>query len=185
MPMNQRLAVKSGYVLLLVGTMKGMFLLRSTRGRNRWDMNGPHFRGQTIYALAYDGRTSRNRIWAGAQSMHWGAILRSSDDFGKNWTNPETANIKFPADSGVSLKQIWQICPGRSDEPDTLYCGVEPAALFESNDAGATWSLNRGLFDHPHRPMWQPGGGGLCLHTIVPDPVNRRRLTVAISTGGV
>jgi photosystem II stability/assembly factor-like uncharacterized protein len=116
--------------------------------------------------------------------MHWGAVLRSSDDMGKTWTNPEAANVRFPAESGVSLKQIWQVRPGRAEEPDTLYCGVEPAALFESHDAGATWTLNRGLFDHPHRPQWQPGGGGLCLHTIVADPANRQRLLVAISTGG-
>jgi photosystem II stability/assembly factor-like uncharacterized protein len=112
-------------------------------------------------------------------------VLRSSDDMGRTWTNPEQANVRFPDDSGVSLERIWQIHPGRDDEPERLYCGVEPAALFESRDAGATWSLNRGLFDHPHRTRWQPGGGGLCLHTIVVDPSNRQNLLVAISTGGV
>jgi photosystem II stability/assembly factor-like uncharacterized protein len=75
--------------------------------------------------------------------------------------------------------------PGRADEPDVLYCGVEPAALFESKDAGETWSLVRGLWDHPHRPRWQPGGGGLCLHTILPDATERKRIFVAISTAGV
>jgi photosystem II stability/assembly factor-like uncharacterized protein len=177
--------VKDGDVLVLVGTMKGAFLVRSHAARARWETGGPWFPGQAVYAMAYDARAGRRRLWAGTGSMHWGAVLRSSDDFGKNWTHPEAANVRFPEESGVSLKQIWQIRPGRADQPDTLYCGVEPAALFESDDAGATWSLNRGLFDHPHRPMWQPGGGGLCLHTIVPDPVDRRRITVAISTGGV
>src|SRR6185436_18183010 len=70
-------------------------------------------------------------------------------------------------------------------DQDTLYCGVEPAALFKSTDAGETWSLERGLFDHPHRPQWMPGGGGLCLHTILPDPQNGERMWIAISTGGV
>jgi photosystem II stability/assembly factor-like uncharacterized protein len=180
----RQVQVKDGDTLVLVGTMKGAFLMRSSGARARWDTGGPHFPGQAVYALAYDGRAGRRRLWAGTGSMHWGAILRSSDDMGKTWTNPEAANVRFPAESGVSLKQIWQVRPGRAEEPDTLYCGVEPAALFESHDAGATWALNRGLFDHPHRPQWQPGGGGLCLHTIVVDPANRRRMMVAISTGG-
>jgi photosystem II stability/assembly factor-like uncharacterized protein len=174
---------KDGDVLVLVGTMKGAFILRSNGARARWETGGPWFPGQAVYALAYDGRAGRRRLWAGTGSMHWGAVLRSSDDFGKTWTNPETANVRFPVESGVSLKQIWQIRPGRDEEPDTLYAGVEPAALFESHDAGATWDLNRGLFDHPHRSQWQPGGGGLCLHTIVLDP-GPRRLSVAVSTGG-
>jgi photosystem II stability/assembly factor-like uncharacterized protein len=179
------LQVKDGDVLLTVGTMKGAFLVRSNPARARWETGGPWFPGQAVYALAFDARAGRRRLWAGTGSMHWGAVLRSSDDFGRTWTNPEVANVRFPAESGVSLKQIWQIRPGRAEEPDTLYCGVEPAALFESRDAGATWSLNQGLFDHPHRPLWQPGGGGLCLHTIVPDPADRQRISVAISTGGV
>jgi len=86
---------------------------------------------------------------------------------------------------GLSLKNIWQISLGPSDQPDVLYCGVEPAALFESHDAGETWSLVRGLFDHPHRPRWMPGNGGLSLHTILPDPANPERMYVAISAGGV
>jgi photosystem II stability/assembly factor-like uncharacterized protein len=117
--------------------------------------------------------------------MHWGGLLRSSDDFGRTWTNPEEANVKFPEGAGVALKQIWQIAPGRETEADTLYCGVEPAAVFVSRDAGAAWTLNDGLWNHPHRPQWQPGGGGLCLHTILLDPADDDRMHVAISTGGV
>src|SRR5687768_15935623 len=134
--------------------------------------------------MAYDGRMGQHRIWASTQRI-WGTLLRSTDDFGKSWTNPREAAIRFPSDSGVSLKNIWQITLGRPDEPNLLYCGVEPAALFESRDSGETWSLVRGLFDHPHRAQWQPGGGGLCLHTIVPHPTDTGRLLVAISTGGV
>lgn len=135
--------------------------------------------------MAYDARNGRQRIWAGPNSMHWGGLLRSSDDFGKTWTNPEAANVKFPEVSGTSLKQIWQIVPGRAEEPDTLYCGVEPAAVFVSHDAGGTWTLNEGLWNHPQRPRWEPGGGGLCLHTILLDPDDVERIRVAISTGGM
>jgi serine/threonine protein kinase len=180
----KHIVVKSGDVLVLVGTVKGAFILRSTAERSRWEVGGPYFHGQTINALAYDGRSGRHRLWASTHSF-WATLLRSSDDFGKSWTNPAETSIKFPADSGVSLKNIWQICLGRPDEPDVLYCGVEPAALFESRDAGETWSLARGLFDHPHRPRWMPGNGGLMLHTILPDPVNKDRMTVGVSAAGV
>jgi photosystem II stability/assembly factor-like uncharacterized protein len=117
--------------------------------------------------------------------MHWGGLLRYSDDFGQTWTNPEEANVKFPETAGVALKQIWQIAPGRAGEIDTLYCGVEPAAVFVSRDGGETWTLNEGLWNHPHRPRWEPGGGGLCLHTILLDPIDADRIRVAISTGGM
>jgi len=177
--------VKSGDVLLLVGTAKGAFLLRSTAERSRWEVGGPYFHGHGVYAMAYDGRNGRHRLWASTHSPLWGTFLRSSDDFGKIWTNPLTADIRFPADSGASLKNIWQVCLGRLEEPDVLYCGVEPAALFESRDAGDTWSLVRGLFDHPHRPRWMPANGGLCLHTILPHPAKNERMYVAISAAGV
>ena len=134
--------------------------------------------------MAYDGRAGQHRIWASTQS-YWGTLLRSSDDFGKSWTNPQQANIRFPSDTGVSLKNIWQITLGPPEEPNVLYCGVEPAALFETRDAGETWSLVRGLFDHPHRPRWMPGNGGLALHTILLDPADNQRMYVAISAGGV
>jgi tRNA A-37 threonylcarbamoyl transferase component Bud32/photosystem II stability/assembly factor-like uncharacterized protein len=176
--------VKEGDVLLLVGTMKGAFLLRSGASRARWDVSGPYFHGQAVYSMAYDGRSGRHRLWV-STSTFWGTFLRSSDDFGKTWTNPVDANVKFPPDSGWSLKNIWQVCVGPENEPDTMYCGVEPAALFVSRDAGESWQLVRGLFDHPHRPRWQPGNGGLCLHSIVLDPANNQRIYVAISAGGV
>jgi serine/threonine protein kinase len=176
--------VKRGDFLLLVGTTKGAFILRSNAQRSRWDVGGPYFHGHNVYAMAYDARGGRHRIWASTQS-YWGTLLRSSDDFGKSWTNPRQAPIRFPSEAGVSLKNIWQITPGRHEEPDVLYCGVEPAALFESRDAGETWSLVRGLFDHPHRPRWMPGNGGLALHSIVLDPTNAQRMYVAISSGGV
>lgn len=180
----QHVPVKKGDFLLLVGTTKGAFVLRSNAQRKRWKIGGPYFHGQAVYAIAYDGRAGQHRVWASTQGI-WGTVLRSTDDFGKSWTNPQEAAIRFPTESGVSLKNIWQISVGRPDEPDVLYCGVEPAALFESRDAGDTWSLVKGLFNHPHRHRWMPGNGGLSLHTIVLDPTKKQRMYVAISAGGV
>jgi serine/threonine protein kinase len=176
--------VKKGDFVLLVGTTKGAFIFRSNPQRTRWELAGPYFHGNAVYALAYDHRAGQRRIWA-ATSSFWGTLLRSSDDFGKSWTNPQQAPVRFPNDTGVSLKNIWQITPGPPDEPNVLYCGVEPAALFKTEDAGETWSLVRGLFDHPHRPRWLPGNGGLSLHSIVLDPTNKQRMYIAISSGGV
>jgi photosystem II stability/assembly factor-like uncharacterized protein len=184
MPKPNQIDVKSGDNLLLVGTMKGAFLFRSDANRGSWEEAGPYFPGRSVYAFAFDGRNGRSRLWAAVNSSYWGSFLSSSNDFGKTWSDPESYNIKFPEDSDVSLKQIWQIANDPHDA-DALYCGVEPAALFKSADAGETWSLQRGLFDHPHRPQWMPGGGGLCLHTILPDPSNSDRMWIAISTGGV
>ena len=185
MPDTTHITPRNGDVLLLVGTMKGAFILRANKARRKWDVGGPYFPGSAVYALAYDGRGGRHRIWAGPQSMHWGALLRSSDDFGRHWTNPEEANVKFPEGAGAALQNIWQIVPGRDAEPKTLYCGVEPAAMFVSSDAGKTWRLNEGLWNHPQRPKWQPGGGGLCLHTILLHPNDPKRIRIAVSTAGM
>ena len=92
--------------------------------------------------------------------------------------------MRFPESSGLSLAQVWQIEPGRTEEPDVVWCGVEPAALFRSDDAGVSWAPVEGLLKHEHRPKWMPGGGGLCLHTIVLDPTNPDRMGIAISTAG-
>lgn len=185
MPEPKHVKAKPGDLLLLTGTMKGAFVLRSDKTRQDWEVGGPYFPGRAIYALAYDDRNGRHRLWAAVNSSYWGSYLSSSDDFGKTWTEPETYGVKFPEDTDASVKQIWQIAMGHKDEPYTLYCGVEPAALFKSTDAGETWSLVKGLYDHPHRAQWMPGGGGLCLHTILLDPSDKKRLFVAISTGGV
>ncbi len=144
-----------------------------------------YFPGRAIYAFAHDQRQGRNRLWAAVNSSFWGSYLSTSENLGRKWTEPEAYSIKFPEGTETSLKQIWQLVPGHKDEPNSLFCGVEPAALFRSDDAGESWSLVKGLYDHPHRPQWQPGGGGLCLHTILPDPENKERMHVAISTGGV
>ena len=165
--------------------MKGAFLFRSDESRKKWTMDGPHFRGEAVYAMLHDTRDGRSRTYAATNSMHWGPTVRSSDDYGKTWSSGEGRSVRFAPESGKAVAQIWQIAPGRADEPDALYCGVEPAALFESRDGGENWFPNQGLLTHEHQPKWQPGGGGLCLHTIVLDPVDRKRMLIAISTGGV
>ncbi len=185
MPPVRHVKPRDGDVLLLVGTMKGAFILRANGRRKKWEIGGPYFPGNAVYAMNYDGRSGRHRIWAGPQSMHWGAVLRSTDDFGRNWTNPEQANVKFPEGSDAALQRIWQIAPGRDTEPNVLYCGVEPAALFVSNDSGKSWRLAEGLWNHAQRPHWQPGGGGLCLHTILPDPEKPKKMRVAVSAAGM
>ena len=94
-------------------------------------------------------------------------------------------SLSFPEGSDASLARIWQLTPGPADQPDVVYAGVEPAALFRSDDGGRSFSLVHGLWDHPHRPQWEPGGGGLCLHTVLVHPDDPDRLLIAISAAGV
>ena len=185
MPSARSRSVSDGDVVLMVGTVKGAFLFWSDASRKRWRLDGPHFRGESVYSIALDQRGGRRRTLAATRSFHWGSVIRCSDDFGRSWTAPDRQNVRFPAESGEALVQVWQIVPGRADEPDVLYCGVEPAALFRSDDGGESWNVVDGLLAHEHRARWQPGGGGLCLHTIVTDPADPQRMLVAISTGGV
>jgi hypothetical protein len=173
-----------GDVFLLVGTVKGAFTFTADKKRKKWTMAGPHFPGESVYALAYDERGGRRRTLAATRSFHWGSTVRLSDDYGASWSGPERQSVRFPEESGLSLVQIWQIVPGPASDPDLLWAGVEPAALFESRDAGESWAPVDGLLKHEHRPRWHPGGGGLCLHTILPDPSNSERMLIAISTAG-
>ncbi|HEY6196608.1 MAG TPA: exo-alpha-sialidase [Candidatus Eisenbacteria bacterium] len=183
MPATRELRVRQGQVLLMVGTMKGVFLFASNTSRQKWEMGGPHFAGSPVYALAHDARNGQHRMIASVESPFFGTTVRWSDDLGRSWTQPAESTLKFPTDTGVSLKRVWQFVPiGRNG---TIYAGVEPTALFVSRDRGGNWELVRGLFDHPHRPRWEPGNGGQCLHTILPDPKRAERMLVAMSTGGV
>ena len=152
MAKTRAVRVANGDVLILVGTTKGMFVYRSDAKRKSWEAGGPFLQGREVFALAFDGRAGRKRIHAAESSMHWGSVLRHSDDFGKSWSEAPEANVKFPEDTKTALKQIWQIRPGIESEANRMFCGVEPAALFESIDAGKSWSLVRGLWNHPHRP---------------------------------
>src|SRR5262245_24945886 len=137
--------VTPGDVVLLVGTTKGLFVFRGAQGRRRWEVGGPYHAGSGVYAANLDSRAGRQGLWAGVASMHWGAVIARSDDWGRTWHELAEANVRFPADAELSLKQVWQITPGRADEPDRLFAGVEPAALFESTDAGTTWAPVAGL----------------------------------------
>jgi photosystem II stability/assembly factor-like uncharacterized protein len=112
-------------------------------------------------------------------------VVRCSDDLGRSWSEPAEGNLRFPEGTDAALARVWQLQPAGDDRPGTVWAGVEPAALFRSDDGGETFELVRGLWDHPHRPRWEPGGGGLCLHTVLPDPADPDRMWIAISTGGV
>lgn len=171
--------------LVLLGTTKGLFALRSDDGRERFELTGPSFAGEEVYATCVDVRADAPRLFCSSGSNHWGPVLRRSDDLGASWTEDQTAALAFPADSDASLARIWQLTPGPADQPDVVYAGVEPAALFRSDDGGQSFSLVDGLWDHPHRPEWQPGGGGLCLHTVLVHPDDPERLLIAISAAGV
>lgn len=174
----------AGTVLLAVGTGKGLFLATSA-DRRHWQVHGPHFPMTGVYAVAIDTRRDRPRLLAGMTSEHFGPSVAISDDLGASWQEPEHAPVAFPADTGESLARVWQLTLGPADEPDVVYAGVEPSALFRSDDGGTSFELVRGLWDHPHRPQWTPGFGGKAVHTVVPHPTDPARMVVAMSAGGV
>lgn len=174
--------VADGDLLLMIGTTKGAFLLRGGAKREKWERHGPFFPGHEVYAMAFDGRNGRRRIWIATSHAQWGPMLRHSDDLGRSWGETK---IAFPSSAGASVERVWQLVVGPSTAPGTLWAGTDPAALFSSADDGATWTLAESLWRHPQRAKWQPGFGGLCLHTILPHPDDPRRMLVAISSGGV
>lgn len=174
----------SGDVVVLVGTTKGLFVLTAAGDRDIWQQAGPWFPGEEIYAAALDCRNGRRRLLVGATSSHWGPSVYTSDDLGASWNEPAPDTLAFPKDTGAAVARVWQLQPASDAEPDVVYAGVEPAALFRSDDGGSTFRLDQGLWNHEHRPQWQPGGGGLCLHTILPDPTGGSRLAIAISAAG-
>jgi hypothetical protein len=171
--------------VLLIGTGKGVLVARSDRDREHWELEPLQLMMSSVYGLGIDRRPGTPRLFAGATSEHWGPSLFHSDDLGRSWSEPEAAPVAFPAQTGEALIRIWQVEPGLESQPDVVYAGAEPHALFRSQDGGITFELVEGLHNHPHRAQWQPGGGGACLHTIVPHPTDPDRLLVAISSGGV
>ncbi|CAM00966.1 hypothetical protein A8924_2051 [Saccharopolyspora erythraea NRRL 2338] len=171
-------------VVLAIGTRKGLWLATSRDGRAGWEVTGPHLPMAEIFAVAVDTRRAP-RILVGASSTHFGPSVVVSEDLGASWQEPEEAPIAFPEDTGGALERVWQIAPGPADSPEVVYAGTEPSALFRSEDGGRTYELVRGLWDHPHREQWWPGGGGQAVHTVIPHPVDHQRIAVAMSTGGV
>lgn len=172
-------------VLLAIGTRKGLWLATSTDGRASWDVTGPHHAMTDIYAVGIDTRRPTPRLLASVTSKHFGPSVATSDDLGATWSEPDQAPVAFPEDAGEALGSVWQLAPGPASEPDVVYAGVEPSALFRSVDGGRTYEFVRGLWDHPHREHWTPGFGGKAVHTVIPHPNDSRRITVAMSTGGV
>lgn len=166
----------SDRVVLLVGTRKGAFLLEGDPGRQRWNVRGPLCEGWPLHDLSIEPATGA--ILAGGGSEWYGPAVWRSDDLGETWTH-SSEGLTY-GDDGPKVKTVWNVTAGR----DAIYAGVEPAGLFRSRDGGATWEHVAGLRDHPTRPEWQPGNGGLCLHSIVPHPTDANRLWVGISAVG-
>jgi len=174
-----------GEAIVLIGTRKGLIAARSSDGRRTWEVEPIQFANNEVYAVAIDPRRDPPRLFAGVGTGHWGPFLAYSDNLGKTWSEPDRPPISFPEESGAALVRVWQIQPATDHQPDVVYAGVEPHALFRSDDGGVSFSLVKGLWDHPHRPKWMPGGGGACLHTVIPHPAEPQQLLVAMSAAGV
>ena len=199
-------------VRVLAGTRKGAFILSSDGKREKWDVSGPHFSGWEIYHLK-GSPVDPNRIYASQTSGWFGQIIQRSDDGGKTWHQPGTPpgeqtapggapkgeSNKFVYDAAAApltthqwydgtqhpweFKRVWHLEPSLTD-PNTVYAGIEDAAIFKSIDGGQNWKELPGLRGHGTGPKWQPGAGGMCLHTIVLDPSNPQRMWIAISAAG-
>ncbi len=179
-------------VRVLVGTRKGAFVLNADGKRDKWDIAGPFFGGWQVYHMK-GSPVNPNRIYA-APGMDWfGQQVHRSDDGGQTWEEvgkefayegePGTHQWYDGTPHPWEFARIWHFEPSLSD-PDTVYAGVEDAALFKSTDAGMTWQELPGLREHSTGSSWQPGAGGLCLHTILIDPQNEDRIFTAISAAG-
>lgn len=171
----------SGSVAVLVGTKKGSYIFRGSGERARWEVEGPLFPGAPVYHMAFDPRDGQT-IWAALNATWGGPRIEKSADLGKTWKTVN--NPVFREDSGMVLKRTWHIEPGHPDDPDTVWAGTEPAALFRTQDGGEYWGPVTGLNDHPTRSRWEAGGGGLGLHSIAIDAADPRHLAIGISAGG-
>jgi photosystem II stability/assembly factor-like uncharacterized protein len=200
-------------VRVLVGTRKGAFILTSDGKREKWDISGPHFAGWEIYHMK-GSPADPDRIYASQTSSWFGQIIQRSSDGGKTWETPGGEKMPDPYDppAGVSnkfaydtspdtgkpltthqwydgsqkpweFKRVWHLEPSHTD-PDLVYAGVEDAALFVTRNGGKSWHELSGLRGHVSGPKWQPGAGGMCLHTILVDPKNPKRIFIAISAAG-
>lgn len=169
--------------LLMIGTRKGLWIARS-QDRRTWSLEGPDEIMGEVHAVAVDTRDPAPRLLMSTRHWHIGPLVRHSDDLGRTWDAANDGGVAFPPDTGVAVDAIWSLAPSAA-EPDVVYAGTEPSALFRSADRGVTFELVRGLWDHPHRPEWQPGGGGQAIHTLLPHPGDPSRMSVAMSAGGV
>jgi photosystem II stability/assembly factor-like uncharacterized protein len=199
-------------VRVLVGTRKGAFLLASDGKRQKWEVSGPHFAGWEIYHMK-GSPVDPDRIYASQTSGWFGQVLQCSTDGGQTWAPPGGESMPAPgtlskvsnrfaydvsAETGKPLtthqwydgtqhawefKRVWHLEPSLTDAK-TVYAGIEDAALFRSTDGGQSWHELSGLRGHGTGPKWQPGAGGMCLHTIILDPTNPDRMYIAISAAG-
>jgi photosystem II stability/assembly factor-like uncharacterized protein len=179
-------------VRVLVGTRKGAFVLTADGKRKNWQVSGPHFGGWEMYHVK-GSAADPNRIYASQSSSWFGQIIQRSDDGGKTW-QPVDNKFLYDGVPGThqwydgtahpwEFKRVWHLEPSLHD-PDTVYAGVEDAALFKSTDGGQSWTELSGLRGHGTGPQWQPGAGGMCLHTIILDPADPARIYIAISAAG-
>lgn len=190
-------------VVVMVGTRKGGFIFTSDRERRKWEKSDILFKGWGMMHLTLDPRDGR--MHTAVEHFVYGPTTHYSDDLGLTWKQAEVVPaLTRPSKSGrphstveeafsrhplperpEEVIRVWQIQPGRDQEPGVIYAGVQPAALFKSSDRGETWSLVESLYDHPQRGQWNPGAGGLCLHTILLDPRELQRMYIAVSAAGM
>jgi hypothetical protein len=179
-------------VRVLVGTRKGAFVLTADAKRKGWDIAGPHFGGWEIYHIK-GSPADPNRLYASQSTGWFGQVIQRSNDAGKTW-EPVGNKFVYEGDPGThkwydgtprpfEFKRVWHLEPSLA-EPDTVYAGVEDAALFRTTDGGKNWEELPSLRTHKTGSDWQPGAGGLCLHTIIQDPAQPKRLFTAISAAG-
>lgn len=168
-------------VILLIGTARGLFVIRSDPDRARWQISPPRLVGHEVYHAILDPRDPKV-VWAATDHKVWGAHIHRSDDQGERWTVLESAPHY---DDERALTAIWALTPGPAAEPGLIYAGIEPAGLFLSRDSGMSWESVAPLNDHPTNETWQPAGGGLALHSILIDPRDHQRIYCALSAGGV
>lgn len=178
-------------VRVLVGTKKGAFILTSDEKRQKWEVNGPHFAGWEIYHVN-GSPVNPNRLYASQTSSWFGQVIQRSDDGGSTWEavnndfsyigDPGTHQFYDGSQKPWEFHRVWNLTPGLTD-PELVYAGIEDAALFVSKDGGQSWQELAGLRDAKGH-LWQPGAGGMCLHTILLDPGDPQRIYVAISAAG-
>ncbi len=164
-------------VILTIGTKKGLFVAEAAKSRGRFALRGPFGPGVPVYSSLIDTRWTPT-LYASSCNPFFGMKVLRSTNLGKSFKETKSAPT-FPKSDGRALANIWSLEPG--DRKKDLWCGVEPASLFRSSDAGDSWEMVQGISNHPHARQWNPGNGGLCMHTIIRDG---NRVHLGISTGG-